>query len=264
MDGIVRARRPDRLPVVLTHQEVGALLASAPAGSDVFVIIWTSRSCNGRCERRQDEPEWWAPAAEPSVVSDGSKMIRPETSVGLARRSDVVEIALMSRDLIEKGLRWAWTPSRVAASVRRSNTIVVVVRAVDRIAGFGIMRYGDDEAHLDLLGVDHDYRRGGLGRRLVEWLEKPALVAGISAVFLEVRGSNLGAQTFYERLGYRKLANIAHYYQGRESAIRMGRELGCRGQPASDVWLDLTEALRPTRPPGAAAVKIIARAVGRS
>jgi len=86
-------------------------------------------------------------------------MTRPEISVALARKSDVVEIALMSRDLIEHGLRWSWTPSRVAASVRSSNTIVVVARAGERIAGFGIMRYGDDEAHLDLLGVGQAYRR---------------------------------------------------------------------------------------------------------
>jgi [ribosomal protein S18]-alanine N-acetyltransferase len=176
-------------------------------------------------------------------------MTHPEISVGLACQSDVVEIARMSRDLIENGLRWSWTPSRVAASVRSSNTIVVVARAENRIAGFGIMRYGDDEAHLDLLGVGHEYRREGVGRRLVEWLEKPALVAGISAVFLEVRGSNHGAQVFYERLGYRKLAQIAYYYQGRESAMRMGRELGCWGQPEPDVWASLTEALRLTRLP---------------
>ena len=175
-------------------------------------------------------------------------MIRPEISVGLARRSDVVEIAFMSRDLIEKGLRWSWTPRRVAVSVRSPTAIVVVARSAGRIVGFGIMRYGDDDAHLDLLGVDHDCRREGLGRRIVEWLEKPALVAGISAVFLEVRGSNHGAQAFYERLGYRKLAQIAHYYQGRESAIRMGRELGCWGQPESDVLADLPESLQPTRP----------------
>ena len=191
-------------------------------------------------------------------------MTRPEISVAPARRPDVVEIALMSRDLIEHGLRWSWTPSRVAASVRSSNTIVVVARVADRIAGFGIMRYGDDEAHLDLLGVGQDYRREGLGRRLVEWLEKPALVAGISAVFLEVRGTNHGAQAFYERLGYRPLVRIARYYQGRESAVRMGRELGCWGQPESDVWSGLTEVLRPTRPPGAVALELVARAVNRS
>lgn len=109
------------------------------------------------------------------------------------------------------------------------------------------MRYGDDEAHLDLLGVAADCRRQGLGRRLVEWLEEAALVAGITAIFLEVRGSNHGAQAFYERLGYRKLTQIARYYQGREAAIRMGRELGYRGQSESDVWTALPEWLQPTR-----------------
>jgi ribosomal-protein-alanine N-acetyltransferase len=177
-------------------------------------------------------------------------MIRPEICLGLARRLDAVEIALMSRDLIEDGLQWSWTPGRVTASVRSPRSIVVVARAGNRIAGFGIMRYGDDEAHLDLLGVAHHYREEGLGRRLVEWLEKPALVAGISAVFLEVRESNRGAQAFYERLGYRKLARIARYYQGRESALRMGRELGCWGPPDSDVWESLPQSLQPTRPCG--------------
>ena len=138
-------------------------------------------------------------------------MGRPEIAVNLARRSDAVEIAIMSRDLIEQGLQWSWTPQRVAASVRSATALVAVARAAGGVAGFGIMRYGDDDAHLDLLGVGHAYRREGLGRRLMEWLEKPALVAGISAVFLEVRASNPGAQAFYEQLGYRKLARLAEY-----------------------------------------------------
>lgn len=154
-------------------------------------------------------------------------MTRPEISIGLARLPDAADIARMSRDLIETGLPWSWTSQRVAASVRSPDALVVVAREERRIAGFGIMRYGDDDAHLDLLGVDHDYRRAGLGRRLIEWLEKPALVAGISAVFLEVRASSHAAQAFYERLGYRKLTLVPRYYQGLESAVRMGRELGC-------------------------------------
>jgi [ribosomal protein S18]-alanine N-acetyltransferase len=158
-------------------------------------------------------------------------MIDPAISIALAQRSDVVEIACMSRDLIEKGLRWSWTASRVTASLRSPQALVVVARAADRIAAFGIMRYGDDEAHLDLLAVAPEHRRNGLGRRLVEWLEKPALLAGISLMFLEVRASNHGAQAFYERLGYRKLGEIPGYYQGCESAVRMGRELGSSDEP---------------------------------
>jgi ribosomal-protein-alanine N-acetyltransferase len=166
-------------------------------------------------------------------------MTRREFSIRLARGSDVVEIAEMSRDLIETGLRWSWTPSRVAASVRNPNALVVVARGIGRIAGFGIMRYGDDEAHLDLLGVAPEHRREGVGNRLVEWLEKPALVAGLSVVFLEVRASNRGAQAFYERVGYRKLGELPHYYQGSESAIRMGRELGSVDRSGIVVWPSL-------------------------
>lgn len=143
--------------------------------------------------------------------------------IGLARASDVDRIAIMSRDLIEQGLRWSWTPRRVAASVRSPQANVVVARIDNRIVGFGIMRYGDDDAHLDLLGVCRDHRRMGLGRRLMEWLEKPALLGGIAEIVLEVRTENQAAQAFYQRLGYRKIAEIRGYYQGRESATRMAR-----------------------------------------
>jgi len=158
---------------------------------------------------------------------------RPDAVValGLARRADVDEIAAMSRDLIEDGLQWAWTSRRVAGSVRRRDALVVVARADAALVGFAIMRYGDDDAHLDLLAVLPDHRRHGLGRRLVEWLEKPALVAGIRAIFLEVRESNAGARAFYTRLGYRQRDRLTGYYQDLESAIRMGRDLGAPPAP---------------------------------
>jgi ribosomal-protein-alanine N-acetyltransferase len=171
-------------------------------------------------------------------------MTEPEISIGVARRSDAGVIATLSRDLIESGLDWTWTPQRVAASIRRADTIVAVAREANRIAGFGIMRYGDDEAHLDLLGVKRLYRRTGLGRRLVAWLEKPALLGGISTVSLEVRASNHGARTFYARLGYRATIEIARYYQGREPAIRMSRELAWRTGDSSAVARRLSELLR--------------------
>jgi ribosomal protein S18 acetylase RimI-like enzyme len=148
--------------------------------------------------------------------------------IELARRSDAGAIARGSRDLVEHGLDWAWTPTRVAARVQDRNALVVVARAPGEIAGFAIMRYGDDEAHLDLLGVEPAYRRAGLGRRLVEWLEKPALLGGITTVTLELRASNYDARTFYEQLGYAVVGRMPGYYQDRESALRMRRALGQR------------------------------------
>ena len=109
---------------------------------------------------------------------------------------------------------------RVAASIRASDVNVLVACNHDNIAGFAIMRYGDDDAHLDLLAVAPPYRRAGVGRQLLEWLEKCAVVAGIFNVALEVRAENEGAQLFYKRMGYRTLVQLPGYYQGIEAAIR--------------------------------------------
>ena len=117
---------------------------------------------------------------------------------------------------------------RVAASIRAPNVNVLVARIHGNVAGFAIMRYGDDDAHLDLLAVAPPYRRAGLGRQLLQWLEKCAVVAGIFKVDLEVRAENEGAQLFYRRMGYRTLAYLPGYYQGIEAALRMGRDLSCR------------------------------------
>lgn len=146
----------------------------------------------------------------------------------MARPADAATIANLSRELIEYGLRWRWTPMRVAASIHDSDVNVLVACVRDNIAGFAIMRYRDDDAHLDLLAVAPPYRRSGVGRRLLEWLEKCAVVAGIFSVALEVRAANEGAQVFYQRMGYRTLVHLPGYYQGVEAALRMVRDLSCR------------------------------------
>ena len=155
-------------------------------------------------------------------------MINSELSLRLARPADASSIANLSRDLIEYGLRWRWTPERVAASIRAPNVNVLVAWMDKDIAGFAIMRYSDDDAHLDLLAVAHPYRRAGIGRRLLEWLEKCAVVAGIFNVALEVRAENQEAQLFYNRMGYRTLVQLPGYYQGVEAGLRMGRDLSRR------------------------------------
>jgi ribosomal protein S18 acetylase RimI-like enzyme len=155
-------------------------------------------------------------------------MTSSEPSLRLARPAEATTIATLSRDLIEYGLRWRWTAVRVAASIRAPNVNVLVACIHGSIAGFAIMRYGDDDAHLDLLAVAPPYRRAGIGSQLLQWLEKCAVVAGIFSVALEVRAGNEGAQLFYERMGYRTLVHLPGYYQGIEAGLRMVRDLSCR------------------------------------
>ncbi len=53
-------------------------------------------------------------------------MICSET-IRLAKRGDAVRIAELSRDIIEFGLGWSWTPLRVLKQMHAKNTNVSVV-----------------------------------------------------------------------------------------------------------------------------------------
>lgn len=145
--------------------------------------------------------------------------------IRLASIQDAVMIAEMSRDHIEHGLGWSWTPTRVLAALRDRATNIAVAGAAKGIDGFGIMHYGDDTAHLSLLAVRPDRRHRGLGGQLLEWLEKPALVAGIACVRLEARADNPAAVGFYRRHGYRETGRVGGYYRGTVDAVRLEKVL---------------------------------------
>jgi [ribosomal protein S18]-alanine N-acetyltransferase len=145
-----------------------------------------------------------------------------DTTIRLALAQDAALIAEMSRDYVEHGLGWSWTTARVLAAVNNQATNVAVTGA---LAGFGIMHYGDDSAHLALLAVRPARQRCGLGTLLLEWLEKPARVAGIECIRLEARADNPNAIAFYRRQGFHEVGRIAGYYRGTVDAVRLEKRL---------------------------------------
>ena len=148
--------------------------------------------------------------------------------ITLARPADARRIAIMSREFVEGGLPvWSWDESRVARHLRNRDSLVLIARVETRIVGFAIMHFNESSAHLNLLAVEPFHRRQGIGRRLVEWLESSARVAGTFVVSLEVRATNRAARAFYRKLGYQELVCLPRYYSGREAAVRMSRDLRC-------------------------------------
>ncbi|HEX8782365.1 MAG TPA: GNAT family N-acetyltransferase [Steroidobacteraceae bacterium] len=146
-----------------------------------------------------------------------------------ARAGDAALLAAMSQAHVEAGLKPAWGAARIRWHVRDAESVVLTARQQAMIAGFAIMRYGEDVAHLNLLAVDPAHRRRGIARALVRWLEETALTAGTFIIGLELRAGNEAARALYHALGYHELGQIPGYYQGVESAIRMMRDVrGCR------------------------------------
>jgi ribosomal-protein-alanine N-acetyltransferase len=153
--------------------------------------------------------------------------VRPLSNITMraAHPSEARAIASMSRLHIEYGLDWRWTPAKVRRQIKDPDTMVLIASREGAMAGFAIMKFGQDQAHLFLLAVRPDCRRAGIGRSMMAWLEKSCRTAGIQSVRLEVRASNRTALRFYRQLGYRYVARVAGYYDRREAAIIMARLL---------------------------------------
>jgi len=89
------------------------------------------------------------------------------------------------------------------------------------VAG-GIEDTGEEVyGHIMNLAVSPGYRRQGIGQHLIRRLEQEYVVLGASAVQLEVRVTNTGAQEFYRYLGYREVFQISCYYSNEEDALVM-------------------------------------------
>jgi [ribosomal protein S18]-alanine N-acetyltransferase len=140
-----------------------------------------------------------------------------------ASMSDAQALALMSRDLIETGLGWAYRRDRIGRLIRHPETVTLVAREGPQVAGFAVMTFGDERAHLVLLAVRPTHRRRGIARRMLEWLLESAATAGMATIHVELRAANPAAFALYRSAGFTETLRVPGYYSGRETAVRMVR-----------------------------------------
>jgi [ribosomal protein S18]-alanine N-acetyltransferase len=149
----------------------------------------------------------------------------PAVAVSLAVATDAVEIAAMSRELIEQGLPWTWRPERVASAIKSASTNVAVVRDGKKLVAFGIMEYLEDDAYLVLFAVRRLKQRQGLGTMVLRWLEESAIAAGASRVSVDTRRDNEPARCFYNEHGYHEVRIKARSYSGLVDQVRLEKWL---------------------------------------
>ena len=137
---------------------------------------------------------------------------------------DVVEIEETS------GLnRWGYDAYR-RELFTNPNSIMIVAR--NQLLGPGVIGFFagwvvEDELHVNNVATHRDYRRIGVGRRLMEAAIDEAGRRGVAQVILEVRASNEPAQLLYRELGFGFVGRRRDYYRlPSEDALVM--KLKCR------------------------------------
>jgi ribosomal-protein-alanine N-acetyltransferase len=89
------------------------------------------------------------------------------------------------------------------------------------IIGYAGMRWEGEIAHISTLAVREDWRGLGLGDLLLLSVMEEALNDGARSVRLEVRASNVVAQSLYRKYGFEIKARLSRYYRNGEDAYLM-------------------------------------------
>ncbi|MCC2616690.1 ribosomal protein S18-alanine N-acetyltransferase [Aestuariibacter halophilus] len=96
------------------------------------------------------------------------------------------------------------------------------------LAGYAIGLQVLDEITLMDIAVDHDRKRQGIGRELLQQFIRESHQRQGSVVWLEVRGSNSPAIQLYQSMGFELMDRRKDYYPtttGREDALMMRKSL---------------------------------------
>ena len=119
----------------------------------------------------------------------------------------------------------AWSEKSVASELTNKLSLWLVAVDGERVAGYVGSQTVCNETDMMNVAVTADYRRQGLGEKLVLALEEELKAIGSQCLTLEVRDSNTPARTLYEKLGFQQIGLRKNYYRNpKEDAYILRKE----------------------------------------
>ena len=119
-----------------------------------------------------------------------------------------------------------WSENSISSELNSRISLWFVALDGDSVAGYIGSQSVLDEADMMNVAVHPDYRRQGIGEKLVLALAQALTEKGIRGLMLEVRESNVPAIALYEKQGFRQVGLRKNYYRApKENALIMRKEL---------------------------------------
>ena len=101
----------------------------------------------------------------------------------------------------------------------------LVAKINKEIIGYTIGQKNENSGLIISIAVKKEWRRKGIGRKLIEKLLENFKKEGIRNIFLHVREENKEAINFYQALGFKIIELIGNYYSNGENAYLMEKTL---------------------------------------
>jgi len=127
--------------------------------------------------------------------------------------------------------RWPWGRLSFEGELSSRDGGSLVARTAshaghEKVIAYLFYRFIADEVHIFRIAVDPEWRRQGIGSRLVRECLRAARRRGVTAAVLEVRPSNAEAVALYGRFGFQVVATRPGYYSdSREDALILKLEM---------------------------------------
>ena len=119
----------------------------------------------------------------------------------------------------------AWSVRSVSSELENKLALWLVAVEDGAVAGYVGSQTVCNETDMMNVAVTVDYRRQGLGEKLVLALVEELKAMGSQCLTLEVRDSNTPARTLYEKLGFRQIGLRKNYYRNpKEDALILRKE----------------------------------------
>ena len=137
-------------------------------------------------------------------------------NIRFMRKEDIEDVFLLEQRIFED----EWSLQSFYSELENPEvSIPLVVEEDKQIIGYAIVWYYADELHISNFAISPEYRRRGLGRRLLNYIMN--LVSDYKFAYLEVRMSNRPAIALYEQYGFEPLYVRERYYRNGEDAVIM-------------------------------------------
>ncbi|MBQ2897260.1 MAG: ribosomal protein S18-alanine N-acetyltransferase [Clostridia bacterium] len=108
-----------------------------------------------------------------------------------------------------------------------SNPLAVYFVALmgEQVIGYCGYWWVFDEGQITNIAVHPDYRKMGIASKLMDEMVKKCSVTDVYSLTLEVRVSNKPAILLYEKYGFKKVGLRPKYYDNKEDALLMTKEI---------------------------------------
>lgn len=123
-------------------------------------------------------------------------------------RRDMPEVLGIENDCFE----FSWTEDDFIRCLRQRNCIGMVAECDDRVVGFMIYELHKNRLHILNFAVHSDYRRQGVGNAMMQKLIGKLSWERRNQITLEVRETNLDAQLFLRKLGFKAIRVLRDFY----------------------------------------------------